>query len=170
MAACCQSTCFRQDWAAIGVQAMAIMGWNEPDNKGQSNLSPEQAAIYWCAPLSPCQVPPCRSVVVSTRYCCLALDGARVAWPEKVPAFDDLAQSFEPPLTLVGPGMTHYGVRTVALHGWTNSSGTCPMRVQRALPSWRSMTIYSGDSKQGIVARAMQRRLPKVRAQDLAAH
>ena len=46
---------FRQDWAAIGVQA--IMGWNEPDNKGQSNLSPEQAAIYWCAPLSPCQVP-----------------------------------------------------------------------------------------------------------------
>ena len=32
------------------------------------------------------------------------------------------------------------------------------MRVQRALPSWRSMHDYSGDSK-GIVARAMQRRL-----------
>ena len=60
---------FREDWASIGVRA--LLGFNEPDNKGQSNLSPKQAAAYW-------------------------------------PQLDDLAQSFDPPLTLVGPGMTHW--------------------------------------------------------------
>jgi hypothetical protein len=60
---------YRKDWASIGVKA--LLGFNEPDNLGQSNLTPKQAAIYW----------------------------------EQV---DDFAQTFSPPLTLVGPGMTHW--------------------------------------------------------------
>ena len=61
---------FRDDWKAVGVTH--LLGWNEPDNDGQSDLTPEQAAIYWYQ-------------------------------------LDDLAQSFDPPLKLVGPGMTHWG-------------------------------------------------------------
>ena len=60
---------YREDWAKVGVKA--ILGFNEPDNAGQSNLTPEQASIYW-------------------------------------DQLDDLAQSFDPPLTVVGPGMTHW--------------------------------------------------------------
>ena len=36
---------FRQDWKRAGVTH--LLGFNEPDNPGQSNLTPEQAAIRW---------------------------------------------------------------------------------------------------------------------------
>jgi hypothetical protein len=60
---------YREDWAKVGVKA--ILGFNEPDNAEQSNLTPEQASVYWGQ-------------------------------------LDDVAQSFNPPLILVGPGMTHW--------------------------------------------------------------
>jgi len=58
-----------EDWKKLGVKY--ILGFNEPDNKGQSNLTPEKAANYW-------------------------------------EQLDDFANSFDPPLELVGPGMTHW--------------------------------------------------------------
>ena len=65
----------RAGWAAAGVAY--ILGFNEPDNPGQSNLTPENAALHWCQ-------------------------------------LDDFAQTFDPPLELVGPGMTH----------WTDDGGS----------------------------------------------
>jgi len=59
-----------EDWKKIGVKY--ILGFNEPDNAGQSDLTPEKAAEYWTQ-------------------------------------LDDFANSFSPPLELVGPGMTHWG-------------------------------------------------------------
>ena len=103
---------FRRDWASIGVTA--ILGFNEPDNKGQSNLTPEQAARYWHQ-------------------------------------LDDLAQSFDPPLTLVGPGMTHWGKDGGS--PWLdqffgNLSGARAARI-----TFLAQHDYSGDAH-GIVARA----------------
>eukprot|EP00040_Diaphanoeca_grandis_P040301 m.261667 g.261667 ORF g.261667 m.261667 type:complete len:313 (+) comp42776_c0_seq1:85-1023(+) len=66
----------REDWKRIGVRS--ILGFNEPDNPGQSNLTPQEAAVYW-------------------------------------EQLDDFASSFSPPLTLVGPGMTHWSDST---HPW----------------------------------------------------
>lgn len=60
---------FREAWKKAGVKT--ILGFNEPDNHGQSNLTPEQAALYWFQ-------------------------------------LHDFAKTFDPPLTLVGPGMTHW--------------------------------------------------------------
>jgi hypothetical protein len=60
---------FREDWGRIGVKS--ILGFNEPDNHGQSNLSPEEASNGWNQ-------------------------------------LDDFAQTFSPPLTIVGPAMTHW--------------------------------------------------------------
>ena len=60
---------FKADWGSVGVKA--IMGFNEPDNPGQSNLTPQQAALGYTE-------------------------------------IESIAQQFDPPLTLVGPGMTHW--------------------------------------------------------------
>ena len=36
---------YAADWAQLGVKY--VLGFNEPDNKGQSNLTPSEAAAYW---------------------------------------------------------------------------------------------------------------------------
>eukprot|EP00035_Acanthoeca_spectabilis_P029627 m.5893 g.5893 ORF g.5893 m.5893 type:complete len:451 (+) comp3761_c0_seq1:64-1416(+) len=59
----------REDWKALGVKY--ILGFNEPDNAGQSNLTPAMAAEGWAQ-------------------------------------LDAFAATFDPPLGLVGPGMTHW--------------------------------------------------------------
>ena len=102
----------REDWKSVGVTH--LLGFNEPDNVGQSNLSPKQAADYW-------------------------------------PQLDDFASSFDPPLVLVGPGMTHWD--ETGGSAWLdqflgNLSADIRGRVQ-----FLAQHDYSGDAK-GIVSRA----------------
>ncbi len=102
----------RDDWASVGVTH--LLGFNEPDNTGQSNLSPAQAAAYW-------------------------------------PQLDALAASFDPPLTLVGPGMTHWdetGGSEWLDHFLGNLSADLRGRI-----AFLAQHDYSGDAV-GIVARA----------------
>ena len=61
---------YRDAWRAAGVKY--LLGFNEPDNKGQANMSPKESAQKWSQ-----------------------LQG--------------VAASFDPPLELVSPGMTHWG-------------------------------------------------------------
>ena len=99
-------------WKKAGVKA--ILGFNEPDNHGESDLTPEQASIYWFQ-------------------------------------LHDFANTFDPPLTLVGPGMTH----------WTADGGS-PWLDQffgnltdahiRGI-KFLAQHDYSGDAK-GIIAKA----------------
>eukprot|EP00051_Salpingoeca_urceolata_P003070 m.54987 g.54987 ORF g.54987 m.54987 type:complete len:465 (+) comp12498_c0_seq2:17-1411(+) len=64
-----------ESWKRHGVRY--LLGFNEPDNPGQSNLAPQKAAMFW-------------------------------------PQLEALAARFDPPLQLVGPGMTH----------WTDEGGS----------------------------------------------
>eukprot|EP00041_Stephanoeca_diplocostata_P025265 m.657427 g.657427 ORF g.657427 m.657427 type:complete len:475 (+) comp22713_c0_seq3:392-1816(+) len=103
---------FRESWKALGVTH--ILGWNEPDNPSQSNLSPQKAALYW-------------------------------------QQLDALAQSFSPPLVIVGPAMTHWD--STGGSDWLdeffgNLSDTLARRIE-----FLAQHDYSGDAT-GIVSRA----------------
>ena len=103
---------FKDDWAAIGVKA--IMGFNEPDNIGQSDLTPKQAALGYIE-------------------------------------IDQVAQQFDPPLIIVGPGMTHWddaGGSVWLDQFLANLSAPLAARIR-----YLGQHDYSGDAA-GIVAKA----------------
>eukprot|EP00038_Savillea_parva_P027333 m.58985 g.58985 ORF g.58985 m.58985 type:complete len:481 (+) comp7856_c0_seq1:39-1481(+) len=103
---------FRQGWSQLGVKY--ILGFNEPDNAGQSNLAPDVAADRWTQ-------------------------------------LDDLAQSFNPPLQLVGPGMTHWGEDGGS--EWLDAFLGNLTTAQRGRIAFLAQHDYSGNAA-SIVAKA----------------
>ena len=102
----------REDWKRIGVRA--VLGFNEPDNAGQSNLTPERAAECWSS-------------------------------------VDELALSFDPPLTLVGPGMTHWDATGGS--PWLDQFLGNISSEQASRIEFLAQHDYSGNAK-GIVGKA----------------
>lgn len=102
----------RDAWKRNGVTH--LLGFNEPDNAGQSNLSPLQAATYW-------------------------------------KELDLFASTFEPPLKLVGPGMTHWD-ETGGTPWLDQFLGNLSSSLQSNIVAF-AQHDYSGDAT-GIIARA----------------
>ena len=102
----------RADWKGLGVKY--LLGFNEPDNAGQSNLTPEQASIYW----------------------------------DQV---DDFANTFDPPLELVGPGMTHWD--ETGGSPWLDQFLGNLSDARKSNIKYLAQHDYSGDAD-GVIARA----------------
>jgi hypothetical protein len=104
----------RNVWKNNNVQY--LLGFNEPDNEGQSNLTPKQAALYW-------------------------------------EQLDYFASTFDPPLKLIGPGMTHWDIKVGGSSHWLDQffgNLSAPLRENIVALAQHD---YSGDA-QGIIDRA----------------
>jgi hypothetical protein len=106
---------YRTLYRAAGVTH--ILGFNEPDNSGQSHLSPAHAAAFW-------------------------------------PQLQAFAAGFAPPLTLVSPAMTHWGLNGSV---WLDEFfGNCSDVVKDCDPSLVKYVAFHDYSASagGIVAKA----------------